>query len=269
MKGYAVYSGVANDNIISYAGNLNYSPVSYHFVTGHDSYNWNLIGNPYTSSIDWDLVTIPTGMSSEIHYFDSETGKLISYVKSIGGTGSHIIPPQQGFFICVSQNGIFTLNDDSRTHNNNDAFYKESDKTTELIKLKMSLGNQIDETCLHFNNDANIEHDGVYDAYKMISNTNDSLPQLYTITPSGQKLSISGLPETNQIKLGYQCETNAVLKIELDSENKNNVIFLEDKSNGMYTKLSESAYEFSHSGGIDNNRFVIHFKAQDIKTVAW
>ncbi|MCD4732286.1 MAG: hypothetical protein K8R74_16900, partial [Bacteroidales bacterium] len=66
MEGYGLYSNLAATNTVSFTGTLNFAPQNHGFTAG--GAGWNLMGNPYVSSIDWDLVTIPAGMGTEVHF---------------------------------------------------------------------------------------------------------------------------------------------------------------------------------------------------------
>jgi hypothetical protein len=168
MEGYGLYSNLSATNTVSFVGALNFGTQNH----GYDSTNlgWNLLGNPYVSSIDWDLVTIPASLNSEVHYIEASTGNDLFY--NSGGTGSQYIAPMQGFFVKGKQgaSGTLTFNDAVRTHLGADNFYKSDDP--QLLILDASGENYSDQTWIRFNEEANIEHDGSYDAYKRISYSN-------------------------------------------------------------------------------------------------
>jgi hypothetical protein len=52
-------------NVITGSFTLNLTATA----SGPDEY-YNLIGNPYPSALDWDMVTIPAGMNGAIYYYD-------------------------------------------------------------------------------------------------------------------------------------------------------------------------------------------------------
>jgi hypothetical protein len=79
----------------------------------------NLVGNPYPSSIDWDLLR---GTYGAVYYLDN--GNYISW--NDGGSGSRYIPPMQGFFVITVANGTLGLTNAHRTHTGTTGFYKQS-----------------------------------------------------------------------------------------------------------------------------------------------
>ena len=184
MQGYGLYSNLANTNTVNFVGSLNTG--TYNFNLGYHAvnnpYGWNLTGNPYCSSIDWDLVTIPTNMSKEVHYIEAATGNNLSYVQ--GGVGEERnIPPMQGVFVSVSGPDVLTFDNTVRTHTGAGTFYKS--EINDLLVLQATGENYLDKAYIYFNEQAMDEHDGIYDAYKRISLSNPELPQIFSITPSG------------------------------------------------------------------------------------
>ncbi len=257
MKGYAVYSDLNSENTVTFIGNMNHGTAELDFGLGLDVYNWNLLGNPYPSSINWEEVNIPNGMSNEIHYFNAVTENWMSYVQGTGGSGLQFIPPHQGFFISTTQSGTLTFNDNVRTHSGNDNFAKKPQN--KALILRASNNEYSDETWVHFNDIALLEHDGVYDAYKMLATTNLDLPQLYTFSPSGVILSVNGSPQVESIDLGFQCQTGGGHVISAVQEIENTKVILEDKQLNIFVDLSESDYEFEHAITNQVNRFTLHF----------
>jgi len=255
MEGYALYSTLASTNTAAYTGTLNFGYQSRSFSASNAG--WNLMGNPFVSSIDWETVSIPVGMSNEVHYIDAVTGNDLSYVKGVGGTGSQYIPPMQGFFISATGSGTFSLDDAQRTHSGSGNFYKSDN--TKLVILEASNGSYADQTWIHFNYQADMEHDGVYDAYKRISSANPSLPQIYSITPLGSKLSINGMPEITTVPVGFTAQESGLYTITVQEINDIAIVLLEDLINGQVTDLKTSSYSFSYNKGDNEGRFIVHF----------
>jgi hypothetical protein len=60
MEGNALYPGLGGTNTSSFTGNLNAGLQSHAFnKNANNPYGWNLLDNPYPSSIDWESVSIP------------------------------------------------------------------------------------------------------------------------------------------------------------------------------------------------------------------
>jgi hypothetical protein len=257
MEGYAVFSS-SFTNTVTFTGDLNTGSQSKGFTAFYQG--WNLLGNPFVSSIDWETVSIPAGMSHEVLYLESVTGNFLSYVKGIGGPGSRYIPPMQGFFIKASDTGMLTLGDAQRTHTGADNFYKYD--IPQLLILKASGTNYSDQTWIYFNDSAGVEHDGIYDAYKWISNSNPQLPQLFSLTPSGRKLSINGMPAALAVPLGFTAVQSGVFTISASETSEFPFIWLEDLFTGSVTNLLTDSYTFNFTTGDQEKRFIVHFVEQ-------
>jgi len=253
MEGYAVYSTSNVNNTVTFIGTLNFGNKTKEYSASYAG--WNLMGNPFVSSIDWEKVEIPAGMNTEIHFLEAATGAYLPYVNGVGGY-SQYIPPMQGFFIKAGSTGLLTIADSTRTHYGSDTFYKNDNPN--LLILEAANSNFSDLTWIHFNQNADIEHDGTYDAYKLYSDINPELPVLFTITPSGDWLSINGMPQTVSVSVGFTAAQSGMFSISLIDTGDFTDIILEDLFNGSLTELSDTSYTFNYSEGDDVDRFLLH-----------
>ena len=97
--------------IKTFGGNLNTSDEteSLSFTSGSDNstQGWNCLGNPFSSGLDWDAITKPTGVDNAIYFTVNNT--LASYVDGVSNNGATgLIPPMQGFFVKANQSGLIT-----------------------------------------------------------------------------------------------------------------------------------------------------------------
>ena len=259
MEGYAIYSTLSSFNTVTFIGNPNLGEQSAGFTAL--SQGWNLLGNPYISSIDWEMVSIPPGLSNEVQYLEAATGNFLAYVKGTGGPGSQYIPPMQGFFVKASGSGTFSLGNLQRTHNGANNFYKS--KNTELLILEASGEIYSDQAWIHFNDSAGVEHDGIYDACKKISTSNPELPQLFSVTPSGTRLSVNGMPDTTKVSLGFTAVESGVFTISAPETGYFPFVYLEDLVTGTIADLLTDNYTFVFIAGTLENRFIVHFTEHD------
>jgi len=78
-QGYGYFS---SNDIVSFEGKMNVGNYSrsLYFNSGGDADNqgWNLVGNPFTSAIDWDVAVadgaMPLGTENAIYFFDDDNG---------------------------------------------------------------------------------------------------------------------------------------------------------------------------------------------------
>lgn len=255
MEGYGVYSTLGAGNTVTFNGTLNLGNQSAGFTATNQG--WNLLGNPFVSSIDWEAVTIPSGLSNEVHYIDAATGNDLSYVQGVGGTGSQYIPPMQGFFVSATTAGTLAVGDAERTHSGGSNFYKSG--TDQLLILEAAGENYSDQTWIHFNTEAGVEHDGIYDAYKRISESNPELPQIFSYTEQGTRLSVNGIPETLTVPVGFRAVESGIFTISAIETGLFNNVVLEDLATGVFTDLMLTAYTFDYEAGSVENRFIVHF----------
>jgi hypothetical protein len=241
---------------------------------------WHMVGNPYPSCIDWNLVSGGlVNLDNAIYVWDGS--QYASYVAGIaGGTGTQnrYIAPMQGFFVHANANNAgFTLNNSHRVHSPTTTFkkLKAASDPENLISLKLLANGKTDAAVIYFVSDASKEFDGNYDAFRIFSWNNDvsnnnhkDVPHLFTIT-EGRKtaLSISALPEeqvgNTVIPLGIRIGTSGLYTITRDQLNfANQHIYLVDKLEKKTVYLNnEPSYSFNFTAGDKRDRFELRFKA--------
>ena len=257
MQGYAAYSTLASANTVEFMGNVNTGPLSFNVTnTATAPYGWNLAGNPYPSSIDWNLV-IPTlsGINNSIYYLEAATGNWLTW-NGTTGSGSRYIPPMQGFFVSAITSATLNLDNSVRTLMGSGTFYKED--VSYLVVIKAEGNGFEDKTYIHFNSEATENFDGQFDAYKILTDYNNELPQIYTKAGT-ENLSINELPETESVLLGFIAGTSGIYSVSLNEVNDFSEVILDDLKTGETTDLMNNSYGFTYSTGENAERFVLHF----------
>jgi hypothetical protein len=263
MKGYAVYSTLANMNTVSYSGNLNAGTLN-KAVTANMANGWNLVGNPYPSALDWNAV-IPglSGINSSIYYLDAASGNWLSW-NGTTGSGSRYAPPGQGFFVSATAAATLSFDNSMRTHDVFWMFYK--DEVSDLLILKAEGNGFEDKTYIHFNSEATEAFNGQFDAYKIFSEFNPELPQIYT-KAGEDNLSINELPETESMILGFKADIPGIYSINMEEANDFTTVILEDTKTGITTDLLSNNYNFSYSVDEAAERFILHFSPLGVNDV--
>jgi plastocyanin len=253
MRGYALWIPPSTTLTATYAGTLNMGP-QYYYMTASQPYGWNLLGNPYLSSIDCDMVSIPPYMNAAVYYLDAATGNYLSYVG--GGGGGRYIPPMQGFFVSALGPGPVTVNDAVRTHVNGSFYYKGG--YSNQVVLEATGNGYSDKTYIRFSDESTANFDRLLDAYKLFPFANDKLPQIFTMAGT-DNISVNTLPAVEKMTVGFWSETSGTYTIGL-AENENfETLILEDLVTGVQTDLLTSSYSFGYNVGDDNSRFLLHF----------
>ena len=100
---------------MTFEGTLNQQDVNVSLSNGY-----NLVGNPYASSIDWNSAGIVKSnlLNNVIRIWNPNTKTYATYDGSIGvpaGVGSNIIPAGQGFFVqSANASGSLTFTEDAK-----------------------------------------------------------------------------------------------------------------------------------------------------------
>jgi hypothetical protein len=254
-QGYAVYGTSAN-NKVTFTGNLNAGSVSIPVTNSATApYGWNLVGNPFASSLDWNMV-IPTlsSIGNTIYYLEASTGNWLTWNGSVG-SGSQYIPPMQGFFVSATTNSTLDIPAYARTHIGSGTFYKND--ISGLMVIKATGNGYADKAYIQFSNAATENFDPQADGYKIISDKNPLLPQVYTIS-GGINLSINTLPSCESIPLSFQSGTSGTFELALEEANDIPVLILEDTKTGTFTDMTKKNYSFTFSIFDNTDRFILH-----------
>ena len=107
---------------------------------------WNLLGNPYPSAIDWNLLTRGTGIDNALYYYDASIENYRYYIQYQPGfalgNGSQFIPSMQGFMVHANNQGAGSVIIDNtcRVHQVMSTYYKNSNAINNVLKLKVEKG---------------------------------------------------------------------------------------------------------------------------------
>jgi hypothetical protein len=240
---------------------------------------WNLIGNPYTASLDWEevLSNLPEGIDAGIHFYDETIGNYVFY-NGGEGSASQYIPAMQGFFIHTNTDQLqFTIPASARTYQGQEEFYKSRNEKpffentpppkevfNRLIVTSTSENGKSDQTFLKFHPKASVDFDFQFDAYKFDAQ-NDSIPVPY-ILYNNTKYAINALPE-NMIEgrydlcINYGIANTYYLSFEgIESFAETQTILLYDKFTNTYYDLREDNFiSFLNESSTPENRFEIVF----------
>jgi len=297
QRGYVCFN-TANisshpDITLSFSGTLNngdQTPVSLAWPhnPGNTEQNWNLIGNPFTSAVDVDLLTY-SGVDPTIYYYIGNGGNYATYNRTTYATtngGQDKVPAIQGFWVRTNAaSPSVTFTNASRVHSTQ-PFYKELITKTSYLSLFADANGFSDETVIAFYNGATGNFESDFDAVKMAGFYND-VPSFYSMGTDNSNLAVNGIsePELNQsisIPLSFVLGINANSVIRAEGMNTfgNDISFrLEDLVAQQIIDLrANSSYSFNYLQGGNQNRFVLHISksangieenASDVDTYFW
>ncbi|KAA9325004.1 SBBP repeat-containing protein [Adhaeribacter soli] len=263
-KGYSV--NIPASQTVDFTGTLNNGNVT---VPGlgrgaTTESGWHLLGNPYPAPIDWDNITIPSGMMDAVYAFRSSSaynGSYAAYVNGVGSLTGGVIPAMQAFFVrTTAPVASFSFTNAARLTSYQNPSFHRSTETRPLLQLSASKGQQQDEAYLYLEQGATAAMDNSFDAF--------SLPmgaiRVYTLVGTSQ-LSINGLGYSAAPQLVPLVVEGAAGTYSLKVEQLLNQfqVQLEDKQlNTMQLLTPTTIYSFSHAGGSTANRFVLHVGAR-------
>ena len=260
-QGYSYWSTAQNPTVEVFEGISNTGDVQFNFTKFSQGYN--LMGNPYPSAIDWDEVTIPTGLNGHFQLWNP-AGFYVYYIKNGGETNttSQYIPSGQGFFTQATTAGTLTLTNSSRTHADQD-FYK-SENAEPLVVLKVTGHDITTQTAVRFIEESTAGVDRDFDV-PLIVTYYPEVPFLYSMSEN-IKMATNTLPSIKQhetIPLTFESVSDGTYQVDAmatESIPENYEVLLEDVSQNYFQDLRENpSYEFGYAAG-NTKAFKLHFK---------
>ena len=268
-KGYLVAYNEANPTK-TFTGNLNTGDKTFTLkCSGGKSWTWyagwNLLGNPYSSAIDWNDAPNRTDKFEDnyAYIYDPNKNGGEGYVTVDGGSADAYIASNQGFFVrakLAANNTSFTFNSAMQTHGGS---YMKNQTNVERLVLRFSDGEHYDETEIKLNNLSSHNNDR-NDAIKLYSFSSE-IPQLLSYSLDEVPLAVNSIPEVTpekNIKIGLRVPKDGLYTlsvIEASIYMMDHHVYLEDLLLNTLHKVSDSDYSFISDAGDIADRFIIHF----------
>lgn len=240
---------------------------------------WNLVGNPFPSTIDWNAATgwtRPAALDATIYIRDNGSDpQTYATWNGVTGTngGSRFIAMGQAFWVKLNAGpspATLSANENVKAAGTQTTFFRNGGPD-DLLRITLKNGQKSDETVIHFREDATDAFDSHADAWKLpnftINLSSYNIPSeklaINSLSPfacSGEvKLDISNVPTGN-----YSLEFS-----EFESFGDAVSIMLIDNFTGSITDVrSNTVYTFqvtADAGSYGNNRFKVQFAAPEIQ----
>mgnify|MGYP006285974525 CR=1 FL=1 len=273
MEGFGVWAD--NNSTVEFTGALNSGPKSIAttntFGAPHDNKGFNFAGNPYPSSLDWNVddgngwSRTAGNIDLSVYIWNGNVGNYGVYVKdAANGTNDvdNILPPHQGFFVsCSAATGSLGVDDGARVHGNKDIL-KTGNKDEQALLLKVTGNGYADESMFRISDQATSNFDNNLDGrkYKGL----DEAPQLYSLSTDETALSVNSFSETegyNEIPVYFESGAEGIysLTVEQLTGFETGEIYLEDThEENMIELTGNSVYDFTSDPQDDPDRFVLH-----------
>lgn len=155
---------------------------------------WNLVGNPYPSTIDWDAASGWTkqGLANAIYMRDNglSTPGYATYINGAGTNGgTRYIPIGQAFQVRATSTPIdFRANEAVKVAGQQATYFREIPQ--QLVRVTLASASARDEMIVRFTDAATDGFDPDWDAYKL---ANYKL-NLSSMTGTDEKFAINSLP---------------------------------------------------------------------------
>lgn len=232
---------------------------------------WNLVGNPFPSTIDWSAATGWTKTNINGAIYTRDNGTAISRYATWNGVvgtngGSRYIAVGQGFWVKANGAGtpVLSATENVKAPTGPATFFREKSQT-DVFRIILVQGANSDEAIVHFREDASENFDTNADALKMPNSGFNLSTQL----SEKEKLAINSLSKkscSNAIQMltentstgNYQFNFSG-LETFADAE----TIFLQDAFTGeTIDTRTRSSYAFSVTTdplSADSKRFKLIF----------
>ncbi len=251
--------------------------------TGSDPNNagWNLVSNPFPSPIDWDNVTIPSGMSGQVSVQkplagpNGTGGVYLIYQNGVGTLTDGIIPAAQGIFVRRTGGATsFTFEQAARvtTFGANTIHYRTAPESRPLLQLTVAgtngMATMADDAFVYFESGATAGQDDRYDATRVGFSTG-AAPSISTRLSDGALAQIDGRPVlTRDLEIPLDVRVNVAGTYVINAAQLINFatdqpILLVDAVTGTVQDLRTTpTYRFTMDPATANNgRFSLRFGA--------
>jgi hypothetical protein len=279
-RGYAMYSrgNILATTLWDVRGQINAGnstpvslPVSYTSSGSILNDGWNLVGNPFPSTIDWNAADGWTkiNLAGSIYISDNGTASSLQYATWNGVTGtnggSRYISTGQGFWVKANGSGVPVLQatEEVKTPGTQTTFFRQA-STDNLLRITLLQGATRDEAVVHFREDATRGLDADADAWKLRNGTFN----LSTLAETSESLAINSWSELicdTDIKLNVTDVTNGSYSLKfsnLSSFGGATEFILRDRFLQTSTTVTNNLeYVFTVSSdaqSFGSDRFVLH-----------
>lgn len=259
-RGYSAYiRECTNPTVVDVTGPINQGiftfPISYTATPNADANGWNLVGNPYPATIDWDITGwTRTRVSTTISIMDNATGMVRYYEPGVtNDIPNGMIAAGQAFFVrATGASPVLRLQEVVKVTNTVEFFRERAPLEIPSFSLTLSDGTQYDAAYVKLVADALPGLDSL-DAPKLYNPT-FSFSTLATDNRAMAINAISGLRCNDSFPLEMKDATEGSYTITLNTKVISGYQFLlTDRYLGKTVALKGDGYAFTVDGKEGSN----------------
>lgn len=228
---------------------------------------WNLVGNPFPSTLDWDAASgwTKTNVEDAVYIWNATAGQFATYIKGAATHGgSQYITHSQAFWVKTNASSPSLIVDEPAKVRKDSTFIK-ANSGNDVLVISLDGNGYSDETVIRVDETAMPEFEASSDAHKLTS-MQPSAPYLASVDPNDVDMAINALPWDNG-RLSVPLRTQSFVAgtssftIAMDVAGTSlatSCVMLEDLLLGTMTDLRINSYTFSQSDTDSDARFVLH-----------
>ena len=277
-KGFAVNSNSALRYQVL-GETFNNGNISYPITSNNNSgtgQGWNLISNPYPSSIDLGLFLATNASTNGVAYVFRPTGTYSGVWGTVNSGGAFTVLPSasisagQGFFVRTAVpgvNGNVTFTNAQRNVTN-PYFFKTAAMLDNEVRLSLSNGTDGDQILAYTDVNATMGYDMGLDADKFVAGNTVSMGFVVPNHEYGIN-AMNSIDAQTVLPLRMLAQTTGTYTFKADALNTPGLTaYLKDAQNNTVTDLSAGSISVALNGGVAvNGRYSIVFSASAVSGI--
>ena len=198
-RGYSMWTRTEEMPVtINFTGTMNQQtqsmPLTYTNSGSPTDDGWNLINNPFPSTVDWDLMTRNGSVSGTVAVWNTSTASYDYWNGSAGNLTNGLIASGQALWVQANGAGPTLSIPESAKVTSSASFLKIGDESAEnVLIVALAKSDTVDRTYIQFREDATDAFDPTSDGRK-ISNGTFGIFNLFSLGTDSNELAINSLP---------------------------------------------------------------------------
>ena len=207
-RGYSMWTRAEEMPVtINFTGSLNQQsqsmPITYTNTGSPTDDGWNLVNNPFPSTVDWDLMTRNGSVSGTVAVWNTTTSSYDYWNGSTGNLTNGLIASGQAFWVQTNGSSPTLSIPESSKATSSTSFLRSSEDGEEnILIVSLAKADTVDRTYVHFREGATDGFDTQYDGRKLVN----GIFNLYSLSSGADELSINSLSASDcqtSIDLGF------------------------------------------------------------------